>query len=193
MAGIAMGISVAASLINGIVAYKNGMAQAEAANINARIADNNAAAVRLKGVQEQDRILSNGKQQISKQLVAALQGGSMGGGTSENAIAKSVYNLKTDLTNTAYNYETEAIGFLNESKLQKYYGKMYRQNAAAGLAGGVLGAAASVLSMGGGSAIGTGATTTGATAVRSGLQSYAQSLKPMSLLNSASKLSLFAA
>jgi len=178
MAGVAMGITAAVSLINGIVAYKNGMAQAEAAAQNAAIADNNAAATRYKGVQEQDRILSSGKQQISKQFVAALQGGSIGGGTSENAIAKSVYNLKRDLTNTTYNYETEAIGFLNESKLQKYYGKMYKQNAAAGLAGGVLGAAASVLGAvggGAGSAAGTGAT----------------AAKTSSLLDSSSKVSLF--
>lgn len=183
MAGIAMGIGATVNFINGLYSYKNSMEQAAAAGLNAQIADNNAAATRYKGVQEQDRILSNGKQEISKQLVAALEGGAMGGGTSENAIARSVSNLKKDLTNTAYNYETEAIGFLNEGKLQRYYGKVYKQNAAAGLANGVLGAAATVLN-----GAGTSATSGG---VVSGGSAETKKISLFKPFYGASKLNLF--
>lgn len=141
MAAVTTGVMVVKNLFDGITAYNNNLSQADAAATNAKISDYNAFAVRKQGSIAVDALLSKGRKEISKQTVAALQGGAAGG-TNDNIITKSNINLMKDIKTTEYNYETKAMDYLNQGKMYRYQRDVYRNNATNSLTSGFLGAAA---------------------------------------------------
>ena len=133
MAGMAIAsviISAVSAAAQAANSYQNLQQQAKAADANAKIAENNARLKLVEGNYAQDAKLQEGKQYISRQYVGNLQSGAGGAGTTgDRAIAKSVYNLENDLNLLSYNYSTQAIDFLNQSKMYKYESKVAKANA----------------------------------------------------------------
>ena len=133
MAGMAIAsviISAVSAAAQAANSYQNLQQQAKAADANAKIAENNARLKLVEGNYAQDAKLQEGKQYISRQYVGNLQSGAGGAGTTgDRAVAKSVYNLENDLNLLSYNYSTQAIDFLNQSKMYKYESKVAKANA----------------------------------------------------------------
>ena len=133
MAGMAIAsviISAVSAAAQAANSYQNLQQQAKAADANAKIAENNARLKLVEGNYAQDRKLQQGKEFISRQYVGNLQSGVAGAGTTgDRAVAKSVYNLENDLNLLSYNYSTQAIDFLNQSKMYKYKSKVAKANA----------------------------------------------------------------
>lgn len=133
MAGMAIAsviISAVSAAAQAANSYQNLQQQAKAADANAKIAENNARLKLVEGNYAQDTKLQEGKQYISRQYVGNLQSGAGGAGTTgDRAVAKSVYNLENDLNLLSYNYSTQAIDFLNQSKMYKYESKVAKANA----------------------------------------------------------------
>ena len=133
MAGMAVAsviISAVSAAAQAANSYKNMQTQAQAADANAKIAENNARLKLIEGNYAQDRKLQQGKEFISRQYVGNLQSGAAGAGTTgDRAVAKSVYNLENDLNILSYNYSTQAIDFLNQSKMYKYESDVAKANA----------------------------------------------------------------
>lgn len=133
MAGMAIAsviISAASAAAQAANSYQNMQTAAQAADANAKIAENNARLKLVEGNYAQDRKLQQGKEFISGQYVGNLQSGVAGAGTTgDKAVAKSVYNLENDLNLLSYNYSTQAVDFLNQSKMYKYESKVAKANA----------------------------------------------------------------
>lgn len=133
MAGMAIAsviISAVSAAAQAANSYQNLQQQAKAADANAKIAENNARLKLVEGNYAQDAKLQEGKQYISRQYVGNLQSGAGGAGTTgDRAVAKSVYNLENNLNLLSYNYSTQAIDFLNQSKMYKYESKVAKANA----------------------------------------------------------------
>lgn len=133
MAGMAIApviISAVSAAAQAANSYQNFQQQSKAADANAQIAENNARLKLVEGNYAQDKKLQEGKQYISKQYVSNLQSGAAGAGTTgDKAVAKSVYNLEKDLNLLSYNYSTQAIDFLNQSKMYKYESQVAKANA----------------------------------------------------------------
>ena len=131
------GMAVASVIISAVSAaaqaannYQNLQQQSAAAQTNAKIAENNARLKLVEGNYAQDAKLREGKEFISRQYVGNLQSGAAGAGTTgDRAVAKSAYNLENDLNLLSYNYSTQAIDFLNQSKMYKYESKVAKANA----------------------------------------------------------------
>lgn len=149
MAGMAIAstvLSVAGAAAQAANNYQNFQAQAKAASANADVAANNARNVLVQGNYAQDLKLKEGKEYISNQYVRNLQSGAGGAGTTgDRAVAKSVYNLENDLSMLAYNYQTKATDYLNQSKMYKYESKVAKANAANSLIAGGINVANSIV------------------------------------------------
>ena len=146
MAAAATVVSIVSSVAQAANAYQNYQAQAQAANINSNVANNNARMTGIQSSYAQDAKLQQGKQYVSGQYVSNLQSGAGGAGTTgDRAVAKSAYNLEKDVSLLAYNYESKAIDFLNQAKMYNYENKVAKANAANALIGGGINVANNVL------------------------------------------------
>jgi hypothetical protein len=174
MGAAATVLSVVGGISQMVNGYSNYSSQAKAADINADVAAANARNTLIESSYAQDAKLQEGKQYISNQYVRNLQSGAGGAGTTgDRAVAKSAYNLEKDLSLIAYNYETKAIDFLNQSKMYKYESKVAKANAVNSLVMGGLNIGNSILA---GTNVGKASSGAGGATYQSGpMAQYVQS------------------
>jgi hypothetical protein len=140
---------VASAVFSAYSVYRQGQAaatesraQADVADYNAKVAENEAKAVELKGAIEQRRQARNASRHIAK-LEAGL--GASGAVSTEGApvalLAKQRSEFESDNMLIGFDTTTEAQRFESEAKLATHQGQLLRTRAKNQVTAGKLGAA----------------------------------------------------
>lgn len=142
--------SVGSQVIQGVTAYNQGMAEADAAKANAQIAQDNAARARRDADMAEEAQRREARKALGRAAAAASQSGAAGGGPGQGSmgamLTQSSKEAELDALNIRYGGETERTAHLTEAAMFQAERKAAIQRAKGGLASGILGAAAAGLS-----------------------------------------------
>lgn len=134
------------SIIGGLVQahgiQREGEAQAQASEFNARTAEQNATQTVLQAAQEERRIRTLGRKEIGS-IEASYGASGVVGGSSIDVLAESLANLELDALNVKYGGETAARNYRNQATYERYRGKEARASAQIGAAATLLSSIAS--------------------------------------------------
>lgn len=114
---------IAEPSIEGYEQYKQGKADQKAFDENAKILRNNAARKRLETSLNEDIMRSQHRQRMSKARAAMAEAGMITSATTSGVLGQMGAELDQNALNLRYQGETEAINYMNQARLQNYYGK----------------------------------------------------------------------
>ncbi len=104
-------------------------AQAQAADVNARIARQNAETVAQQAGAREDLQRKQARQVIGRQLAATAESGVHLNGTAGDLLEESMGNAELDALNIRYEGEVNRTGLLNQANMFDYEAKINRGNA----------------------------------------------------------------
>ncbi|MDR1196010.1 MAG: hypothetical protein LBL00_05995 [Endomicrobium sp.] len=102
-------------------------AEAKAQEYNAKANQINAENAYKEGNAAEDALRSQTAQYIGNQRATLAQAGLAGSPTAFSLLAKSTAEAELDALNTRFSYSTQALNFLNQSKLNKFAAKTAKQ------------------------------------------------------------------
>ena len=115
--------SAAATVASGYQSYKQGKEQQEAYNKNADILRQNAARKRLENSLNEDILRQENREKMSKARAAMNEAGMITSATTTGVLGQMGGELEQNVMNQRYLGETEAVNYMNQARMQNYYGK----------------------------------------------------------------------
>lgn len=137
-------LTAVSALYNGYTNYQNNKAQAKAYEYEAKVQESNAREARRQGAYAEDLQRQKARQQQSKLRVTGAETGILSG-TFYDVAGQSLLGAEMDALATRYNYEMQAVDYMNQSNISKMNARNARQSASNALIGSFLGAGASTL------------------------------------------------
>lgn len=120
-------VAAAASTLG---AYTQGMAQSQAAEYNAKIAQQNAEIARQQGAAAAEAQGRDAQRKIGAMVAAYGASGVQGDtGSPMDVLADSVRNAALDKLNIQYNYALKALGYSNQATLASAQADNYKTSA----------------------------------------------------------------
>lgn len=150
---MAVALLVVGAVISAFAAYKKGQAEKASYNAAAKANAYNAQALEQNATQRLQEANANeeaqrreSRQILGGQRAAIAESGAGFGGTYSGVMKESSALAELDALNIRYRGKTEARGLLNQSTLERYYGKSNKMNAKSAMTAGYLNAARSLVS-----------------------------------------------
>lgn len=138
--GAAAGFMAAGATVKAFGALQEVKAAKNAAEYNAKVADNNAAIVRVQAGDEARKASIIARKTMGQSIANAGASGITPSGSFLDVLSESAANAELDVQSILQSGEYKAAGFRNEARLDRYRGKSAEQagymNAAAELLGG---------------------------------------------------------
>lgn len=111
-------VMAAAALVSAYSSYQQGQANAEAANYNRKVADENAQMTEAQGQAAVEAQRRNQQRQIGAAVAAyGASGVDPSGGSPMDVLQASVREATLDQATTKYNYDVRATAYRNQSSL----------------------------------------------------------------------------
>lgn len=150
---MAVALLVVGAVISAYSAYKKGQAEKASYNAAAKANAYNAQALEQNATQRLREANANeeaqrreSRQILGAQRAAIAESGAGTGGTYGGVLRDSSALAELDALNIRYRGRTEATGLLNQSTLERYYGKSNKMNAKSAMTAGHLNAASALAS-----------------------------------------------
>ena len=137
---------VASAVVGTVAAIKSSQAQSAAADYNAKVAQQNAAAATQQGLQAQMQQRQDAERKLG--LMEANYGANgidPGSGTATDVINDSISQATLDNLNIKYNYQLKALGYQNSATLDSSAASNDTTAGYLSAAGAALGGASSAL------------------------------------------------
>lgn len=139
---MAVAAMIAAAVVTAYSAVRSGQAQSAAASYNAKVADQNAEAMRQQGAAAQEQQRQDAMRKLG--LMQANYGASgvdPSTGSPLDVFADSVQKSTLDNLTTKYNYQMRALGYQNSSTLDSFQSDQASTSGYLNAAGSLLGGA----------------------------------------------------
>lgn len=120
---IATVAAAAATVAGGYSSYRQGKELQKAYDKNADILRQNAAKKRLETSLNEDIIRSQNRQKMSKARAAFAEAGMATSATTSGVLGQMGADQENNALLTRYQGETEAVNYMNQARMQNYYGK----------------------------------------------------------------------
>lgn len=120
---IATVAAAAATMAGGYSSYRQGKELQKAYDKNADILRQNAAKKRLETSLNEDIIRSENRQKMSKARAAFAEAGMATSATTSGVLGQMGADQENNALLTRYQGETEAVNYMNQARMQNYYGK----------------------------------------------------------------------
>ena len=148
MSGIEVALLAASTAISAVGAISAGEAQASqqraaaaAADYNANIQTQQAAAASSQASSREDLQRKQARQIVGRQLAATAESGSNLNGSASDLFRQSLLDAEADALNIRYEGELNRVGLTNQAALTKYEAGALRDSASAAQTSGYLSAA----------------------------------------------------
>lgn len=148
---MAVALLVVGAVVSAFAAYKKGQAEKASYQSAAKANAYNAQALEQNATQRMQEANANeeaqrreARQVLGGQRAAIAESGAGFGGTYGGVMRDSSALAELDALNIRYRGKTEATGLLNQSTLERYYGKANKMNAKSAMTAGYLNAASAL-------------------------------------------------
>lgn len=130
-----VGASAGSSIMETVTNARNQSAQEKINKLNARMAENEAAAARAEYANQASMVRSNARRQIASAEASMAASGNIGS-SADAAVMDSMFNLSKDLAALKYNYDSKAVSAENAATNYRYNAAVARKNRTSAIIGG---------------------------------------------------------